>query len=290
MSATSSLHGTPRMSHIREAQRRFREATRRELLKLLRGGADHDTAVKQLLLRISEGVQHPADAQVDSVMRKFGLCRDDAVRALVVEQALRRLKTRGMDNLQAIQDLTASLQGTHLGRRREAHPTDMTVEDAGFCDITLKGGKEGEGGCGGENAGSQVAGKQGEHGAEGRTDGAGGQNESEKWTLQAAYSTNGTDIGDMNGDLCDMGEGKSVVIVPSAEELWNGSELPPKRQKHVNIGSSPAGSEGGAGAETGDGTVLGASGAAGGSKRQVAEGAKKSKRVRRGAGGGGDHV
>ena len=94
-----------------DAQDLFRNVVKAELDSLLSAGWERADAVKALLGRIVEYSESPGQDEVYSVMEQFRMNKEDATRALIVKQELGRLKRRGLNNLEAIEELTMKMQG-----------------------------------------------------------------------------------------------------------------------------------------------------------------------------------
>ena len=103
-----------RLLLMQEAQHAFRSVVKNEMDTLLSSGLmTREVAVRVLLSRIVNGkIDDPSSTDIDGVMKSFHLSKDDAIRALIVKEELERLKqVRGLDPLQAMEELTWKMQG-----------------------------------------------------------------------------------------------------------------------------------------------------------------------------------
>lgn len=101
-----------RPTTIPQAQDIFRKVVKTELDALMAKGIERDVAVEALLSRIVQVRDDgPTVLEIRHVMRTCSLNEEDATRALIVKQELRRLKQRGCNPFEAIEELTCKMQG-----------------------------------------------------------------------------------------------------------------------------------------------------------------------------------
>ncbi|CCI10239.1 unnamed protein product [Albugo candida] len=103
------------------AQATFREIVKKEFEVLLQEGIERDVAVRQLLHRIVGSISQPSPQEVERVMAKFQMTRDDASRALIVKQEIAQLRKQGLDALEAILELTRKMQSRHDIKKVDPH-------------------------------------------------------------------------------------------------------------------------------------------------------------------------
>lgn len=104
---------------IHEVKSYFCSLVKQELNNLVEQGVPHEVAVKSLLSRIVQNIQHPNEDDVVQVMSLHSMNRDDAVRALIVKHELARLKLLGLDVIEAVNELTDKIKlpsGGHTAR------------------------------------------------------------------------------------------------------------------------------------------------------------------------------
>lgn len=99
---------------LSDAQRVFRRIICEQLHSLLSSGHNTQTAYNVLIQRITrgKGCHDISDGEILRVSKTHALCASHSKRALVVKGELRKLKSTGMNTLEAVSKLIKRMQTT----------------------------------------------------------------------------------------------------------------------------------------------------------------------------------